>query len=282
MNKILTQQDYEFIRQLVHAKSAIAIDVNKDYLIDSRLMILKEKKRYQNVDEILHKLKVERCEQCIRDVINIMTTNETSFFRDKHPFEALKTAIIPRILERKQDKTFTIWSGACSTGQEAYSLAMLLCESFPQIIENYTIKILATDISTDVLEQARNGVFTQNEVNRGLPIQYLLKYFDHQGQSWQMKEHIRNMIEFRQISLDSEWAFIPRMDLIFLRNVLIYFTEQTRAKIFNQLKKKIYPHGYLFLGAGETLLPNEIELKRDQADGTYFFTLNKEASNGYS
>lgn len=276
MEKILNEQDYDFIRKLVYAKSAIAIDANKDYLIDTRLMILKERKQYQNIEEILHKLKYEQCEKCTREVINIMTTNETSFFRDQHPFDALKSAILPAVLAKKQTRSLTLWSGACSTGQEAYSMAMLLCEFFPQAVQDFSIKILATDISTDVLEQAKKGSFSQNEVNRGLPIQYLLKYFDRQGQSWQMKEQIRNMIEFRSFSLNDDWAFIPRMDIIFLRNVMIYFTEQTRIKILNQIKQKIYPHGYLFLGAGETLPQNECELRRGHTDGSYYYTLNKE------
>lgn len=282
MNSILTEQDYDFIRKLVHAKTAILIDEQKNYLIDSRLMILKEKKQYKNVEEIIHKLKYEQCEKCIREVINIMTTNETSFFRDKHPFEALKLSIVPAILAKKQNKSLTIWSGACSTGQEPYSLAILLCEFFPKIVAEFSIKILATDISTDVLEHAKKGLFTQNEVNRGLPIQYLLKYFDRQGQSWQVKEPVRQMIEFRQLSLNNDWAFIPRMDIVFLRNVLIYFTEQTRFNILHQIKQRIYPQGYLFLGAGEMLPRNEVELQREQIDGTYFYTINKELNNGHS
>lgn len=282
MDKILQQQDYDFIRKLVHARAAISIDETKDYLIETRLQILKEKKKYQNVAEIIHKLKYERCELCIRDVINIMTTNETSFFRDKHPFEALKLSIIPQILATKQNKSLTIWSGACSTGQEPYSLAILLHEFFPQLIKDFSIKILATDICTEVLEQAKNGLFTQNEVNRGLPIQYLLKYFERQGQYWQMKEQLKHLIEFRHLSLNEEWSLIPRMDIIFLRNVMIYFAEPTRLKILLQVKQKIYPHGYLFLGAGESLPQQESELKREHIDGTYFYTLNKEMRHGNS
>lgn len=181
-----------------------------------------------------------------------MLETETSFFRDIHPFEALQTFVLPLLLKKRSaNRTLNLWCAACSSGQEPYSIALLLRQHFP-IFTGPTVHFLASDISPEMLSRARVGRYTQHEVSRGLPPALLRRYFQQLDSEWQIQEDIRRTIDFRQIDLAGEWPPLPPMDIIFMRNVLIYFDIETRKAILTKVREVLSPDGYLFLGAGET------------------------------
>ena len=180
-----------------------------------------------------------------------MTTNETSFFRDRHPFETLRTGVLPEFLiKRQEQKKLEIWCAACSSGQEPYSLAMLILDKFPQI-KDWNIKIIASDISEEMLEKSREGVYSQFEVARGLPGHYVPKFFQRFGSKWEVKQELKEMMEFKHINLTGSLTGVPPVDILFIRNVLIYFEENTKKAILKKIKGLLKPDGYLFLGSGE-------------------------------
>jgi chemotaxis protein methyltransferase CheR len=240
--------DYEFIRKLVHDRSSIALGAGKEYLVDARLGSLAQREGLDSVGDLVRQVRMG--DPRVRDeVVNAMATNETSFFRDVHPFDALRETIIPAILAANPTRPLAMWSAAASTGQEAYSLAMLVREHFP-LASNATI--LATDFASDVITRAESGTFTQLEVNRGLPAALLVKHFERQGRDWRVKPAIRAMVTFRRINLAQSLGFVPPMDIIFLRNVLIYFDLATKRAVLTEIARRLRPDGYLFLGASET------------------------------
>jgi len=197
-----------------------------------------------------------------KEVIEAMTTNETSFFRDVHPFEAIKSIVLPEMIEtRASERRLNIWSAACSSGQEPYSLAIMIREHFP-MLSNWTVKIVATDLSEDVLNIARKGCYRSLDVNRGLPAPLLVKYFEKQGIEWQVKQEIRDMIEFRQMNLSSHWPALPSMDIVLMRNVLIYFDHDTKRGIFSKIRRVLKSDGPLFLGSAETTFNLDESFKR--------------------
>ncbi len=214
--------DFDYVRDLVRRRSAIVLEPGKEYLVESRLGSLAHSLGLTSAEELLaqrHRGSAELDEK----IVEAMTTNETSFFRDTKAFEAVKTVVLPDLIERrKQSRTINIWSAACSSGQEAYTLAMLIRESFPELA-TWTIRILGTDISKEILAKARTGSYSQIEINRGLPAKLMVKYFDHERTRWIIKPEIRAMVEFRHMNLIAPWSGIGQMDAIFLRNVLIYF-----------------------------------------------------------
>jgi chemotaxis protein methyltransferase CheR len=187
-------------------------------------------------------------------VVEAMTINETSFFRDINPFEAVRRLVLPELLKaRGAHRVLNVWSAACSTGQEPYSLAMVLRDAIPDLA-SWKVRIFATDLSSAVLERAKQGRFTQLEMNRGLPAPMLVKNFAQEGLEWQVKPEVRALIDFRQMNLCEPWPAFPPMDLVFMRNVLIYFDIATKKRIFGRLREVLRPDGYLFLGAAETTL----------------------------
>jgi chemotaxis protein methyltransferase CheR len=186
-------------------------------------------------------------------VLEAMTTNETLFFRDGKPFDALKMDILPALIEAKRlTKTISIWCAACSSGQEPYSIVMLIKENFPELV-NWNIRIMATDISSEPLKKAESGLYTQFEVNRGLPAQLLMKYFTRVGMNWQLSEEVRKVVQFSKLNLLEEWPRTLGYDMIFMRNVLIYFDEDTKRKIFAKVINQLQPGGYYFVGGSETI-----------------------------
>jgi chemotaxis protein methyltransferase CheR len=202
-----------------------------------------------------------------------MTTNETSFYRDAHPFEALRATIIPEMMRlQARLRTLNIWSAACSTGQEAYSIAMLLRETFPDLA-SWKVQILGTDLSDDVLEKARAARFSQIEMNRGLPATLLAKYFRREGMQWELAEHVRSMASFCKLNLIERWPPMPPMDVVFLRNVLIYFSPETKKAILEKVRSVMAPHGVLFLGAAETTMGLDAAFARVQVDSSVFYRL---------
>jgi chemotaxis protein methyltransferase CheR len=197
-------------------------------------------------------------------VTEAMTTNETSFFRDVHPFTALADTVLPELLEaRRTHRSLDIWCAAASSGQEPYSIAMLLDEALGGEA-GWSARILASDLSPRMLERTRLGVYTQLEVNRGLPVQRLLRHFGREGHQWRAKENLRSMIRTQAINLDGPWPAMPQMDVVLLRNVLIYFDVPTKKRILARVRDVLRPDGYLFLGGAETTLGLDDSYERVQ------------------
>jgi len=249
----LDTTDFCYVRDLVQRRAAIVLETEKTYLVESRLQPLARREGFLNIAELVAKLRMSATGELHGRVVEAMTTNETSFFRDLQPFEAFRKVILPELIAKRATRQLRIWCAACSTGQEPYSIAMLLREHFPQLA-TWDVKILATDLSTQVLEKARSGSFNQIEVNRGLGAPYLSKYFDRQGLTWQLKAPIRQMIEFRHMNLIEPWPTLPSMDVVFIRNVLIYFDIQTKKDILRRVRHLLRPDGYLFLGGAESTM----------------------------
>jgi chemotaxis protein methyltransferase CheR len=249
----VTPPDYEYLRKLLKDHSGLDLSTDKQYLIESRLLPLSRKCGLAGIDELVQKMKGGSASH-IAQVVEAMTTNETFFFRDKVPFEHFRETIMPEILKaRAARKSIRIWCAAGSTGQEPYSLAMCLKE-MSAATSGWRIEIVATDLSQEVLEKSRSGIYSQFEVQRGLPIQMLVKYFKQTGEFWQVNPELRAMVQHRQLNLLHDFSSLGTFDIIFCRNVLIYFDQDTKINIFNRLAKSMEPDGFLVLGAAETVV----------------------------
>ena len=267
---------FDFLCNFVREKSAIVLEPSKAYLVESRLNPVARNNGLSSLDELVAALRKPASRELARQVIDAMTTNESSFFRDLQPFESLKTVIIPELLEkRSKDRTLNIWSNACSSGQEVYSIAMLLRESFPALA-GWKVRLIATDLSTTILKKAQEGIFNQTEVNRGLPMPMFLKYFTKSGLQWQIKEDVRKSIEFREVNLIESWpSTLPTMDIVFLRNVLIYFSPETKTAILNKVHRILRPDGCLFLGGSETTMNLDTKFERVPVGKTTYYRPGK-------
>jgi chemotaxis protein methyltransferase CheR len=249
----VTPPDYEFLRKLLKDHSGLDLSADKQYLIESRLLPLARKAGLAGLPELVQKVKGDSS-NLIAQVVEAMTTNETFFFRDKVPFDHFREKIVPDLLQaRANRKSVRIWCAAGSTGQEPYSLAMCLKE-MGAVLNGWRIEILATDLSQEVLEKSRSGIYSQFEVQRGLPIQLLVKYFKQIGEVWQINADIRAMVQHRQLNLLHDFSQLGAFDVIFCRNVLIYFDQDTKTNIFGRLGRSIEPDGFLVLGAAETVV----------------------------
>jgi len=249
----VTPHDYEYLRKLLRDHSGLDLSADKQYLIESRLLPLARKAGLPGISELVQKMKGGST-SIVSQVVEAMTTNETFFFRDKVPFDHFRESIMPEILQaRASRKSIRIWCAAGSTGQEPYSLAMCLKE-MSAATAGWRIEILATDLSQEVLEKSKAGIYSQFEVQRGLPIQLLVKYFKQTGEVWQINPDIRAMVQHRQLNLLHDFSQLGVFDIIFCRNVLIYFDQDTKINIFNRLAKTIEPDGFLVLGAAETVV----------------------------
>ena len=245
--------EYEYLRKFLKDNSGLDLSADKQYLIESRLLPLARKAGLSSIAELVQKLQAGS-RQMINDVVEAMTTNETFFFRDKVPFDHFRDHIMPEIIKARAGKrSVRIWCAAGSTGQEPYSLAMCLKE-MGAALTGWRVEIIATDLSQEVLEKAKAGVYSQFEVQRGLPIQMLVKYFKQTGETWQINPELRAMIQHRQLNLLHDFAQLGTFDVIFCRNVLIYFDQDTKINIFNRLARQIEPDGFLVLGAAETVV----------------------------
>jgi chemotaxis protein methyltransferase CheR len=251
----ISKADFDYIAQLTRSESAIVLEAGKEYLVESRLTPIAEQQGFGSLGAFIDKMRSTSALNGIHHLtIDALTTNETSFFRDFHPFESLRKEILPRIIEKRAAaKQLTIWSAACSTGQEPYTLAMLIQENFPQLAD-WKITILATDLSPTVLKVARLGHYSQFEVNRGLPASYLIKYFSKKEDRWHISPKLKQNIQFTSMNLIQPWPILPPFDLVFIRNVMIYFDVETKKLILNRIRNCLLPHGYLFLGGSETTL----------------------------
>jgi chemotaxis protein methyltransferase CheR len=246
--------DFWFIRDLVRQRAAIVVEDGKEYLVESRLSTLARDEGFGSLDELIGQLRDGPPNGLHRKAVEAMATNETTFFRDMYSFEALRDTILPELISRKAPRRqLSIWCAGCSSGQEPYTIAMLIREHFPALA-GWEVRLLATDLSVEVLGQARRGSYSQLEVNRGLPASYLVKYFTKQDLRWQLSPEIRRMVEFRELNLLDSWSGLPNMDLIFVRNVLIYFDVSTKKSILARIRGLLEPEGHLFLGGAETTL----------------------------
>ena len=249
----MTPLDYDYLRKLLKDRSGLMLSAEKQYLVESRLSPLARKAGLASLGELVAKLK-SNDERLIVDVVEAMTTNESFFYRDKIPFDHFRDEIMPALIAaRGKERRIRIWCAAASTGQEPYSLAMSIRE-MREKLTGWRIEILATDLSTEVLEKAKAGIYSQFEVQRGLPIQMLVKYFAQVGDTWQIAPDIRAMVQFRALNLLADFINLGRFDVVFCRNVLIYFDQETKIGVLNRIGKVVEPDSYLVLGAAETVV----------------------------
>jgi chemotaxis protein methyltransferase CheR len=246
-----SEADYAYLRGLVRKESANEIDPSRNALFDTRLTPMARLAGARNLQEFVEVLRADNESQLHRAVAEAMTINETSFFRDRLPFEMLRETVLPELIaRRRKERRLRIWSAACSTGQEAYSVAMLLRENFPQLMD-WDVKIIGTDISKQVVEAAKAGRYRRIEVNRGLPVRLLVKYLERDGEVWVMSPAMREMCEFVETNLCNALTWLPVFDLVLLRNVLLYFPRQERAPVFAEVRRHMTADGYLLLGNAE-------------------------------
>jgi len=248
----VTPSDYEYLRKLLKERSGLDLSADKQYLVESRLVPLARKAGLPGIAELVQKMK-GHTETLTSEVVEAMTTNETFFFRDKIPFDHLKETILPALVQaRAARRSLRFWCAASSTGQEPYSIAMLLKEM--PALSGWRTEIVATDLSQAVLEKSKAGIFSQFEVQRGLPIQMLVKYFKQNGDLWQLNADVRAMVQHKQLNLLQDFSHLGTFDVIFCRNVLIYFDQDTKAAIFERMARMIEPDGALALGAAESVV----------------------------
>ena len=253
----ITASDFDFIRDLVRKQSAIVLEPGKEYLAESRLHPVARQAGLGSIEALVREMRPGRRRDLEGQVVDALTTNETSFFRDGHPWEALRQSILPEVLERRAARrSISIWCAASSSGQEPYTLALLLREHFAAALHDWNVQILATDISPSMLDRARAGRYSQLEVNRGLPAPLLVRYFRRVGLEWELEERTRSMVEFRAMNLAEplDWARLPTFDLVLMRNVLIYFDVEMKRSILNRVRSRLQPGGLLLLGSSETTL----------------------------
>jgi chemotaxis protein methyltransferase CheR len=248
----MTDQEFDIIRKMLQERSGIVLEPGKEYLVETRLAPIVRQRNLNSVGELIAQLRLQSANGLQRQIVEAMVTTESSFFRDHHPFEGLRKIVLPGLMKRRsQERRLNIWCAASSTGQEPYSIALLMREHLPDLA-GWRVSILATDLSRHVLDRAREGRFNQIEVNRGLPAALLVKYFDQHGTDWQLKSTIRAMVDFQDINLAQAWPPLPAMDLVLIRNVMIYFDVETKKAILNRLQRVLKPDGYLLLGGAET------------------------------
>lgn len=249
----LTAVDFEYLAGLLRDRSAIVIEPGKEYLVTSRLEPVARSVGLAGIDELVRNVRMNPRSELADRIVDAMTTNETLFFRDLHPFNCIRDHLLPEIIERRRaQRSISIWSAACSSGQEPYSLAMLIRENFPELA-SWRVRILGTDLSPSMIERAKAGRFSQLEVSRGLPANLLVKYFERDGAQWVISPKLRSMVTFEELNLLDSWTRIGPMDVVLIRNVLIYFDADTKATLLGRLHGLLAPSGILMVGASETV-----------------------------
>lgn len=250
----MTPLDYDYIRRFLKERSGLTLAADKQYLIESRLMPVARKAGCSSISELVQRLRHSPPETLRVQVTEAMMINESLFFRDKIPFDRFRDTIMPAMLEaRAPSRRLRIWCAAASTGQEPYSLAMIL-RGMREKLAGWRVDIVATDISNEVLERARAGLYSQFEVQRGLPVQMLIQHFEQVGDQWRVAESIRKMVQFRPFNLMDDLAPLGVFDVVFCRNVLIYFDQATKQDVLERLAHQLAPDGYLAMGAAETVV----------------------------
>ncbi len=261
----MTEPDFAWLRSYLHTRSGLHLGPEKRYLVESRLAILCRRRSLPGLPELIQKLRSGDEELGVL-VVEAMTTNETLFFRDSVPFAQFRETMLPTLIKKRAtERSLRIWSAAASSGQEPYSLAMILDDMAAQLA-GWRIEILATDISGEIIEKARAGVYSQFEMQRGLPVQSLLKHFSQEGDRWKISDRLRSMVTFRQMNLLQPSPQLGQFDIIFCRNVLIYFDLPTKSQVLGMLARHLKPDGFLSLGAAETVigLTNQFSIDREQ------------------
>jgi chemotaxis protein methyltransferase CheR len=250
----MTPVDFDYLRKCLKERSGLVLSADKQYLVESRLLPVARSAGFANLGELVRALMLGNANVLMTAVVEAMMTHESFFFRDKLPFDHFRQTVMPALIAARSNvRTIRIWCAAASTGQEPYSLAMCLRE-MQQKIAGWRIELLATDLGNDVLEKARQGLYSQFEVQRGLPIQLLIKHFTQVGELWQIAPDIRSMVKYQQLNLLADFARLGRFDLILCRNVLIYFDTETKISVLNRLARSTASDGYLMLGAAETVV----------------------------
>jgi chemotaxis protein methyltransferase CheR len=251
----MTPLDYDYLRKLLRERSGLVLSADKQYLVESRLLPVARRSALGGLGELVQRLRDPSAERLAVEVVEAMTTNESFFFRDKIPFQHFDDTMMPALLAaRAQQRRIRIWCSAASTGQEPYSLAMSLKELGDHRTSGWRIEIVATDLSNEVLEKAKAGIYSQFEVQRGLPIAFLVKYFTQIGDTWQIAPEIRAMVQFRPLNLLADFSHLGTFDIVFCRNVLIYFDQQTKTAVLDRIAHVLDRDGYLVLGAAETVV----------------------------
>jgi chemotaxis protein methyltransferase CheR len=252
---------------------ALVLEPGKEYLIKARLTPLAQKHGLASISQFIDQLRGMGNGGLITEVVEAMVTTETSFFRDIHPFETLKNTVLPELISHRRDqRQLNIWCAASSSGQEPYSIALLLKEFFPEL-GDWRINLTATDISQEMLERSRAGRYSQVEVNRGLPTPLLLKWFRQEGAFWELNNQIRSSVKFTQLNLACPWPAMPQWDIVFLRNVMIYFDNDVKKAILRQVSQKIGKDGYLLLGGAETTINLNESFRRVESLKSGFYQL---------
>jgi chemotaxis protein methyltransferase CheR len=270
---VVTADDYAFVATLLRERCALVLEPGKEYLIRARLTPVAQRNNLASVPLLISRIRQEQPQALITEVVEAMVTTETSFFRDIHPFETLRKLVLPELIERRRpQRQLNIWCAASSSGQEPYSLALLLKEHFPEL-GTWRINLSATDISHEMLQRSRAGRYSQIEVNRGLPTPLLLKWFQQEGVHWQLDNQIRGMVSFSQLNLASYWPPMALWDLIVLRNVMIYFDNEVKKQILSRVARVLSADGYLLLGGAETTLSLDASFTRIESLKAGFYQL---------
>ncbi len=250
----MTPRDFDYLRTLLKSASGLVLTDDKQYLIESRLLPVAKKLKFETLDAMVAELRRSEATSLKNQIVEAMTINESFFFRDKTPFDNFENIMLPKLLEaKKAQKHLRIWSAAASTGQEAYSLSMIMQE-YAAELEGWRIEIIGTDLCSEALEKAKAGIYSQFEVQRGMPVKYLVKNFKQVGSMWQVNSKIKSSVQYRQFNLLNSFNLLGRFDIIFCRNVLIYFDKETKSDIIERMGKQTNPNCYLVLGASETLV----------------------------
>ena len=269
----VSRENFNFISNLVKTELGIVLEEGKEYLIDSRLSPVMRKQGFSEIEELVDVLKRGADLNLRQLVLDSLTTNETLFFRDGKPFEGLRQVLIPDLIKRRADqRKIRIWCAAASSGQEPYSIAILILEHFPELA-NWDVKILATDISAEILERAKEGKYSQFEVNRGLPAALLTKYFKRTGMKWCLNSDIRDRVEFRELNLLGRFDLVGVVDIVLIRNVLIYFDEETKCSILRKIRGVMAADGVMMVGGAESILNLDSNFEREVVCGWPVYSL---------
>ena len=279
----ISPDNFHFIQGIAREGAALAVEPGREYLLEARLTPIAREAGFTALDAFVNQLRADHAAR--RDttfheqIVDALTSKETSFFRDFHPFECLHQHVLPQLIEqRAATRKLRIWSAAASSGQEAYSIALLLLEHFPQL-HGWDVRILGTDISNSALEQARQGIYSQVEVNRGLPVPYLFKYFARDDYKWHIQDEVKGRVEFRQLNLARPWPILPMFDVAFVCNVLTDFDAELKTTILKRVRRCLQPRGFLFLGAAETTLSTDPDWSPERLGNVTVYKPRQSANN---
>ena len=263
-SSLVRKADFDYVVRLVREHTGIVLDAGKEYLVDSRLRPILKRLGFNDLGQLVESLRDTRFDHAHHAVVDAMATHETSFFRDPKFFATLRDAVLPALIaKRERERRLRIWCAASSSGQEPYSVLFMLREQFPQLA-NWRVQVVATDFSREMQARTREGRYTQMEINRGLPARTLVRFFDRQGLEWQVKPEVRAALEVCEVNLVQPWQGLGDLDIVLLRNVLIYFDQDTKREVMARVHAALRPDGFLFLGSAEAPCLGDTSFKRSQ------------------